>query len=118
MDAALLRACLISLGSTETSSIEYIEIAYGNTDWLDNVCNAINSGSKFDKARTETQPDACTVGSARMYPSTCSNGWLGNSCTNGCGNQNYNGFYCTGKYVINIVLKPTTEYRYINYIIA
>ena len=106
MEAALLRACLISLGSKETSSIEYIELDYGKTDWLDNVCNAINSGSVFDKARTEAQPDACTVGSPRMYPSTCSNGWLGNSCNNGCGNKNYNGFYCTGNFVINIRLKP------------
>lgn len=110
MSAVLLRACLISLGSTETSSIEYIEIAYGKTDWLDKVCDAINSGSIFDKVRTETQPDACSVGSPRMYPSICSNGWLGRSCTNGCGNQNYNGFYCTSKYVENILLKPTAEF--------
>ena len=110
MEAALLRACLISLGSKETSSIEYIELDYGKTDWLDNVCNAINSGSTLDKARTEAQPDACIVGGASMYPSTCDDGWLGKSCTNGCGNKNYNGFYCTSKYSINTSNKPKAEF--------
>ena len=98
MEAKKLKDCLISLGSTRTSQIEYIEIAYGKTEYLDNVCNFINPGSKFNKELTEKQPDSCTDGNPVMYPSTCSQRWLGNDagCTNGCGNNNYQGFYCTG----------------------
>ena len=97
MAATSLRACLNSLGSSGTSQIEYIEISYGKTDFLDNVCDAINPGSIFNQALTETQPDSCTSGSSMMYPSYCSQGWLGGDCFNGCGNANYAGFYCTGK---------------------
>ena len=96
MPATRLRECLASLGSTGTAQIEYIETQYGNRDYLDNVCNATLPGSTFDRELTEAQPDVCTS-SAYMYPSHCSQGWLGNDCSNGCGHANYAGFYCTGR---------------------
>ena len=95
MPATRLRDCLTSLGGTGSSPIAYIETVYGNTDYLDKICNAAIPGSSYDKERTEAQQDACTT-SALMYPSSCSQGWLGNDCSNGCGNINYAGFYCTG----------------------
>ena len=97
MAATLLRGCLISLGSTKTRQIDYIEIASGKTDFLDNVCDAITPGSTFDLSLTEKQPDMCFSGSKIMYPSHCNEGWLEQDCSNGCGNANYKGFYCTGK---------------------
>ena len=97
MPATRLRDCLTSLGSTGSLPIAYIETIYGNTDYLDKVCNAAIPGSSYDKALTEAQPDACSSSnSALMYPSHCYQGWLGNDCTNGCGAMNYAGFYCTG----------------------
>ena len=93
MHATRLRRCLTSLGGTGSKQIQYIETHYGNRDYLDKVCNATFPGSIYDKARTEAQPDKCTT-SGYMYPSHCSQGWLGNDCHNGCGNKNYAGFYC------------------------
>ena len=97
MAATFLRDCLVSLGSTKTRQIEYIEIHYGNTEFLDNVCDAIAPGTKFDLSLTEKQPDRCSSGSKVMYPSHCNEGWLEQDCSNGCGNANYEGFYCTGR---------------------
>ena len=105
MAAKSLRNCLISLGSTGTNHIEYIETYYSeNLDYLDNVCNASKPGSTFNKALTETQQDSChkdyrspDIGTnINMYPSHCREGWLGNDCTNSCYHKNYDGFYCTG----------------------
>ena len=95
MPATRLRECLVSLGSTGSAQIEYIETQYGNRDYLDKVCHATLTGSTYDQVLTEAQPDVCTS-SAYMYPSHCSQGWLGNDCSNGCGHANYAGFYCTG----------------------
>ena len=95
MQATLLRGCLESLGATGTKQIEYIETTYGHDDYLNNVCNAVNVHLSYDKTRTELQPDSCTT-SAHMYPSHCNQGWLGQDCSNGCGNVDYNGFYCKG----------------------
>ena len=96
MSATLLRGCLISLGSTKTRQIEYIEIHYGKTELLDNVCDAIKPGSTLDLSLTETQPDMCSSGTKIMYPSNCKEGWIECDYSNGCGNANYEGFYCTG----------------------
>ena len=95
MPATRLRGCLRKLGSSGSHQIEFIETEYGYRDYLDNVCNAIHSGSTYDRARTEAQPDACGT-SAYMYPGHCGGGWLRGDCQNGCGNQNYRGFYCKG----------------------
>jgi len=98
MPATRLRDCLVSLGSTGSEQIEYIETAYGENDYLDKVCNATLPGSIYNQVLTEAQADACrsTTKAIMMYPSHCSQGWLGNDCNNGCGNANYAGFYCTG----------------------
>ena len=103
MPATLLRGCLQSLGATGTKQIEYIETDYGNDDYLNNVCNAVNEDLSYDKSRTELQPDSCTSGSnsclhsyCTMYPGGCSQGWLGYDCVNGCDNANFQGFYCKG----------------------
>ena len=102
MPATLLRGCLKSLGSTGTKQIAYIETIYGYEDYLNNVCNAINVDLSYDKTRTESQPDSCTVSRIHqvflMYPSYCNQGWLGIDCYHACGNANYNGFYCKGIY--------------------
>ena len=104
MPATRLRDCLTSLGATGTSPIQYIETQYGNTDYLDKVCNAITPGSAYNRALTEAQPDSCSS-SAFMYPSYCSQGWLGNDCSNGCAHANYAGFYCTGILEVQIFTK-------------
>ena len=96
MRAMSLRACLTSLGATGSNEIEYIETAYGNDDYLNKVCEAVDLSLIYDKSRTESQPDSCSGKSTYMYPSHCGQGWLGNDCTNGCGNDNYDGFYCKG----------------------
>ena len=108
MPANRLRSCLTSLDGTGTIEIEYIETAYSTygLNYLDNVCKAINPHLSYDKDRTEAQPDAFTSGSAYMYPSSCGQGWLGNDCSNGHGNSNYDGFYCSGK--CKLVKKRTT----------
>ena len=100
MPATRLRDCLVSLGSTGSEQIEYIETAYGEKAYLDKVCNATLPGSIYNQVLTEAQPDACrsTTKAIMMYPSHCSQGWLGNDCNNGCGNANYAGFYCTGDF--------------------
>ena len=101
MPATRLRECLVSLGSTGTAQIEYIETYYGHTDYLDKVCDATLPGSSFDQELTEAQPDVVCTSSAYRYPSHCSQGWLGNDCSNGCANYiaNYAGFYCKGRYI-------------------
>ena len=96
MPATRLRDCLRRLGSSGSRQIEHIEVAYGYSAYLDNVCNAIHSGSTYDSSRTQAQTDSCRGGSAYMYPSHCGGGWLRGDCINGCGNANYRGFYCKG----------------------
>ena len=98
MRAMSLRTCLTSLGATGSNEIEYIETAYGNDDYLNKVCKAVDLSLIYDKSRTESQPDSCSDKSTSMYPSYCGQGWLGNDCTNRCGNDNYDGFYCKGIY--------------------
>jgi len=83
-----LNACLSALGAA-FAGVEFIEVAYGNTDYLSNVCNAFGYGTY---AGTHGG-DQCG-GSANMYPSHCNQGWLGGACGNGCGNANYDGFHC------------------------
>ena len=97
MAATLLRDCLISLGSTQTRQIKYIEIAYGKTDFLDKICDAITPGSKLDLSLTEAQTDVCSLGTKVMYPSRCEEAWLECDQSNGCWNANYEGFYCKGR---------------------
>ena len=101
--AASLRGCLSILGATGIEEIDYIETAYGHTDYLDKVCNVIGENLTYDSSRTESQPDICPHAPINpggyMYPSHCNQGWLGTDCRNGCGNrQNYAGFYCKGTY--------------------
>jgi hypothetical protein len=83
-----LNACMATLGGFQ--DIEYIEIAYGHTDALDRVCRAFGYGNY-----TATHGfDQCST-SAAMYPSSCNQHWLNPlACINGCGNPNYDGFYC------------------------
>ena len=97
MPTKSLRDCLTSLGGIGTRQIEYIDIGYGDENYLDNVCKAVNPNLVFDLDRTEAQPDACSS-EAYMYPSHCHGGWLGDDCYNGCANPNFDGFYCTGTF--------------------
>lgn len=95
MPAIKLRKCLNTLGSNGTARIEFIEIYYGNTDYLDQVCRIINEELLFDFERTENQLDTCLSNhTAYMYPSKCNQTWLGDDCFNNCTYDNYEGFYC------------------------
>lgn len=85
-----LNTCLQDIGAL-FYEIEYIEVAYGNTDYLDNVCVAFG----YDAYAGTYGDDLCDT-SAAMYPSHCGQGWLGAECGNGCGNGNYDGFLCSG----------------------
>ena len=100
MMAASLRGCLNFLGATGTKEIECMDLDYGHTDYLDKICNVIGENLTYDSSRTESQPDICQSGSgsAYMYPSHCNKGWLGTDCSNGCGTENFAGFYCKGIY--------------------
>jgi hypothetical protein len=83
-----LNACLKAKGAA-FYNVQWIEVAYGNTSYLDNVCKAMG----YSSYSSPHGGDQCN-NSANMYPSHCSQGWLGNACFNGCGNTNYDGFYC------------------------
>ena len=83
-----LNQCLAALGA-QYSNVQYIEVAYGHLDYLDNICQEFG----YSSYASTHGGDQCT-GSAYMYPSHCGQGWLGTSCWNGCGNANYDGFYC------------------------
>ena len=85
---AELNQCLAKLGAS-FSNVQYIEIAYGHLDYLDKVCQAFGYASY----NTTHGGDQCGA-SANMYPSYCGQGWLGGACGNGCGNTNYDGYYC------------------------
>ena len=107
MPASRLRECLTSLGGVGTNQIDYIEVVSGNTDYLDKVCQATSPGYTYDAIRTTEQSDECTTG-GYMYPSHCFQGWLGGDCRNGCGNDNYNGFYChQGNWLTNILVNTS-----------
>ncbi len=83
-----LNACLQALGA-QFSAVSYIEVAYGNTEYLDNICQAMGYSS-YNGCHGG---DKCS-NAAHMYPSHCNQGWLGGPCWNGCGNVNYDGFFC------------------------
>ena len=83
-----LNACLQALGA-QFHNVQYIEVHYGNTEYLDNICQAMGHAS-YNGCHGG---DQCGPG-ADMYPSHCNQGWLGPACHNGCGNTNYDGFYC------------------------
>ena len=83
-----LNSCLAALGA-QFSAVQYIEVAYGHTDYLDNICDAMG----YQSYNGCHGGDQCG-GSAKMYPSHCGQGWLGGPCHNGCGNVNYDAFYC------------------------
>jgi len=85
---AELNACLQALGA-QFSAVQYIEVAYGHTDYLDNICQAMG----YQAYNGCHGGDKCNS-SAKMYPSYCNQGWLGGPCHNGCGNVNYDGFFC------------------------
>ena len=100
-----LKDCLNSLGANLNNEIRYIEThGFGNDDYLNKVCKAVDESLTYDKDRTESQPDSCSdtnceypnPGGCVQYPSGCNQGWLGNECLNHCYNVNYNGFYCKG----------------------
>ena len=84
-----LNDCLQALGSGH-SNVQYIEVAYGYSYYLDNVCQAFG----YNSYSGTYGGDTCSSGSPVQYPSHCNYGWLGSACTNGCGNANYAGFYC------------------------
>jgi len=83
-----LNACLKAAGAA-FYSVQWIEVAYGHTDYLDNVCKAMGYA-----AYAGTHGGDQCGSSANMYPSHCGQGWLGSACGNGCGNTNYDAFYC------------------------
>ena len=83
-----LNACLQTLGA-QFSAVQFIEVAYGNTGYLDNICKAMG----YDSYNGCHGGDQCSS-AANMYPSHCGQGWLGGPCWNGCGNVNYDGFFC------------------------
>jgi hypothetical protein len=64
-----------------------VEVAYGRTDYLDNVCHAMGDSEYSGPVGG----DECRS-TAAMYPSYCGQGWLGARCFNGCGNDNYLAF--------------------------
>jgi len=95
MPATKLRRCLNTLGSNGTERVEYIDIHYGNTDYLDQVCGSINEDFLFDLERTENQMDMCLSNhTAYMYPSNCNQSWIGGDCISNCTFDNYEGFFC------------------------
>ncbi len=83
-----LNQCLQALGA-QFAGVQFIEIAYGHLDYLDNICKAFG----YTSYKTTHGGDKCNS-SAKMYPSHCGQGWLGAACGNGCGNTNYDAFYC------------------------
>jgi hypothetical protein len=87
-----LNSCLQVLGAA-FYAVEYIEVAYGNTDYLDNICVVGFGYGSYASAVYEdsSAPDG------NYYPSSCGNGWLGSACWNGNGNANYLGFTCTNQ---------------------
>ena len=98
MNALFLRDCLTSLGSDPGfHQIEYIETHYGHDDYLQDICNSINSNLIYNKSLTEAQNDACPSNEdGWMYPSYCNLGYLECETTkNGCLWPNYKGFYCS-----------------------
>ncbi|MFT4626488.1 MAG: hypothetical protein ACI8PZ_005165 [Myxococcota bacterium] len=86
-----LNTCLAALGA-EFSEVEYIEVEYGFTDYLDAMCASFGYGTYLEPFGA----DECGGfgPGAFMYPSYCGYGWLGAGCYNGCGNDNYPGFVC------------------------
>ena len=109
MRAISLRACLNSLGANLNHEIRYIETEFDNlnADYLNKVCKAVDESLIYDKDRTESQPDSCFFpncaypDACAQYPSQCIEGWLPpNDCFNHCHNDNYEGFYCKGMYII------------------
>jgi cysteine-rich repeat protein len=85
---AELNSCLQAVGAA-FFNVQYIEVAYGNTSYLDNVCKEFG----YNNYSGTWGGDLCNS-SAYMYPSYCGQGWKGGGCSNGCGNANYGGFYC------------------------
>jgi cysteine-rich repeat protein len=83
-----LNACLLALGA-QFHNVQWIEVKYGYTDYLDNICKEMG----YSSYSNPHGGDKCG-NSANMYPSHCGQGWLGPACFNGCGNTNYDGFYC------------------------
>ncbi len=88
ISVAELNSCLGSLG-VSSPSIQYIEVAYGNTSYLTAICQEFG----YSSYSAPYGSDQCSS-SARMYPSHCSPGVVSNGCTNGCGHTNYPGFVC------------------------
>ena len=83
-----LNACLKSLGA-QFYNVQWIEVAYGHTDYLTKICKEMG----YSSYKSTHGGDKCNSG-ADMYPSYCNQGWLGPKCHNGCGNTNYDAFYC------------------------
>ena len=69
---AELNLCLQELGA-KFSSVDYIEVAYGRTDYLDNVCHEFQRGSKYLMVLGD---DQCASSSPYQYPSYCGQGLL------------------------------------------
>ncbi len=86
---AELNQCLAALGANCTN-VQYIEVAYGKTDYLDKICKEFG----YNAYSGNFGGDTCSGGSPRQYPSHCGQGWLGSCCNNGCGNTNYSAFFC------------------------
>ncbi|MFT6146843.1 MAG: hypothetical protein ACJAV2_004739 [Myxococcota bacterium] len=88
---AELNSCLGALG-VSSPSIQYIEVAYGHTNYLDTICQEFGYAS-YASVYGSDQCSSPPV-SPRQYPSYCNPGVVSNGCTNGCGNTNYPGFVC------------------------
>ena len=99
MKASSLRNCLTALGGNPSfRQIQYIETKHGHEDYLDEVCNHIDSKLMYDRKKTEQQVDQCASNyDGWMYPSHCKHGWLKcDAIKNGCIDPNYDGFFCQG----------------------
>ena len=61
-----LNTCLNTVGAA-CSSVQYIEIAYGHTDYLDEICRQFG----FHGFKEALGSDQCYSGSPTQYPSHC-----------------------------------------------
>ena len=96
ISVAELNSCLQTLGAA-FYNVDYIEVAYGQTEHLDKVCSAFGYGSYSTTYGLDLCPNGPSDTPA-MYPGPCNFDWLpAAKCHNGCANDNYGGFNCSGQ---------------------
>ena len=104
----------MAFGSKLENEISYVEVAFGNEDYLDRICGESRDWY-YDKDKTRRQEDACNWDTDQngyvMYPDLCSS-WLCDvncataerPCKNTCHEENYLGFFCLGNLDLIITL--------------